>query len=273
MRAPCQLLFRSVGLALVGLLGPPASAQVLRVCMNDEAHAPWRLAEPDGRVRRRGLDFVFLHELERRVGIRLEISPRPGRRCLKDLAENEQDAVLGMSHVPERDALARFPGPPGQPDAQQAVRRIEYVWYVRRASALRWDGARLHGLGPQESVGAQAGYSIAARLRSLGLRVEEGPRTVRSNLEMLRRGRVAALAMQPQAAEQVLASDPGLQRELRRLHPAVEERHYYLVFSHGFVANHAELARRLWQAALAVRDSDGYRAQQAQALRELNEGL
>ncbi|MBH9553685.1 substrate-binding periplasmic protein [Inhella gelatinilytica] len=236
-------------------------AQLLRVCVSEEPHPPWRLAGPDGRVVQQGLDFAFLDELRQRTGIQLEVALRPGGRCLRELAAGDQDAMFAISHLPEREGQARFPGLPGRPDTERAVRRIEYAWYVPQNSPLHWDGETLHGLLPTDRVGVQRGYAITARLRAKQMRFEEGPSSVQRNLDMLQRGRVAALALHGQAAEAVLAQRPDLRRTLRRLSPALELRPYYLVFSHRFMETHESLALQLWQAAAAVRDSEHLRLQ------------
>lgn len=233
-----------------------ASTPVLKVCMSDEPHPPWRLAGPNGGAVRQGLDFAFLDELHQRTQVTLEIVFLPGTRCLRSLETGEQDAMFAISHLPEREAQVRYPGPPGQPDTSRAVRQIEYAWYVPKNSALRWDGVQLKGLRPTNRVGVQRGYAISARLRAQHLPLEEGPASVLRNLEMLQRGRFSALAVHGQAAEAVLAHRPDLRQTLHRLRPELESRAYYLVFSHQFVAAHEARANELWQAALSVRDSE-----------------
>lgn len=257
-------------LSLCALL-QPLRAEVLRVCLNDVAHAPWRLADEKGRARRQGLDFVFLDLLERRGGIKVEVSLLPWKRCLADIKSGQQDAILGISYLPEREELGHYPQLAGQPDESLAVRYDQYAWYAPAGTTLRWDGKQLQGLPAEGVVGVQSGYSIANLVRGMGLRVDEAARTAEANLEKLVRGRVQVAALQSRETDQVLAAKPALAAAVQRLEPKLQERAYFMIFSRAFVARSARGLPLWWREVVAVRDSAVYRRAEVEALKALEE--
>ncbi len=241
--------------------------RTLRVCLNDVPHIPWRMADAEGRIQREGLDFVFLDLLSKRSGLQIQIALLPWKRCLAELKNGERDAVLSMSHLPEREELGVFPTRRGALDTSLALRHNRYSWYVVKASPLRWDGQRLSGL-PADSllVGVQSGYSIASVVRELGFKADEGARTAEANLEKLARGHVQAAALQVNEADRVLRANPALAARLRKLEPLLQERAYFTVFSHAYWRRNPRQVLDLWRDIAAVRDSAAYRQAEARAL-------
>ncbi|MFO1250246.1 MAG: transporter substrate-binding domain-containing protein [Inhella sp.] len=274
MRLP-RLLLRALTLlwALGGLgqaTAQTAEPAALRVCLNDVPHMPWRMADAQGRIQREGLDFVFLDLLARRSGVPVQIALLPWKRCLAELKNGERDAVLSMSHLPEREELGVYPTRRGVVDESLALRHNRYSWYVAKASPLRWDGRHLAG-APTEGlpVGVQSGYSIASVVRELGLKVDEGARTAEANLEKLARGHVQAAALQVNEADRVLRANPGLAARLRKLQPLLQERAYFTVFSHAYWRRNPRQVLDLWRDIAAVRDSAAYRQAEARALEQV----
>lgn len=257
---------------LLGLQAQAAQPQLLRVCQNDAAHVPWRLPEPGGaKARRAGLDFVFLDLLAQRLGLQLQITLAPGRRCLAELRAGQQDAILGISFLPERELDGVFPrGSDGRVDEKRAIRFDQYAWYVPTHAELNWDGRRL--LLPRGSVvGVQSSNSIGAELKRQGYRIEDGARTAEATLEKLVRGRIEAAALLSSHADAVLQRVPGWNSQIRRLDPALARRAYFMIFSHAYAElRGAAGMAALWLDLLAVRDSSSYRQAEMQAFADLS---
>lgn len=270
----------SFAVALGALWGGPARAQpaseareTLRVCLNDVPHLPWRLADAQGKVRDQGLDFVFLNLLAQRAKVQVEISLVPWKRCLAEVKAGQQDAVLGISYLPEREELGHYPQLAGQPDESLAVRHDQYAWYAPVASPIAWNGRQLHGLMPDALVGVQTGYSVATVVKGLGFKVDEAARTAEANLEKLVRGRVSAVALQAKEADRVLALKPALGQAVRKLEPVLQNRAYYMLFSRPFAANSARPLSQWWRDVVWVRDSEAYRRAEAEGLKAMEEAM
>lgn len=256
-----------VGLMLGLMVQAGAAAEpLLRVCVNETAHPPWRESDPLGRPLRSGLDYVFLAQLSTRSGYRVQVDPMPWRRCLEAVQSGSQDAVFGISYLPERDHLGIYPPPAGAPDERYAVRRFDFSWYVRRDSPARWDGQQLSGLPHPVRVTAQPGFSIAQVVRGKGYSVRETARSSEGNLHLLLQGEADAAALQTHEADRVQALDPALVRGVRKLEPILQQRAYFVVFSRRFHAADPQRALRLWQQMVEVRDSEAYRQAEARVL-------
>lgn len=251
--------------------GPALAQETLKVCLNDVAHAPWRLPDAQGRASRQGLDFVFLQLLAERAGVRVEVDLLPWKRCLADIKIGLQDAILGISYLPEREELGHYPQIAGHPDETLAVRRDQYAWYAPAGSPLRWDGKQVHGLTPEALVGVQSGYSVAAVVKGMGLKVDEAARTVEANLGKLAKGRIQLAALQAKEADQLLQRKPGLAQAVQRLEPLLQERPYYMMFSRNFIARSKRALPLWWREVVGVRDSPAYRKAEAEALRALED--
>lgn len=242
------------GIALA--LGLMATAQAeeserptLRICMDDSAHAPWRVAEADGRVRNQGLEFGFLRLLGER-GWHLQPRTLPWKRCLADARAGDVEGVMGVSYTPERVMYLRYPMRNGEPDPERAVRRIRYVLVVARGTEASWDGLQLAIPAPRR-VGVQAGYSTAALVRELGLEVDEGARSVSGLLERLLANQVQAVVL----SQTELTQQLGLRERVRVLEPALPPRVHYLALSAVFERRRPALAEALWRDVAKVRES------------------
>ncbi len=253
---------------LAGLMAQAAAAAhpLLRVCVNETAHPPWRESDPLGRPLRSGLDYVFLSQLGSRSGYRMQVEPMPWRRCLEAVQAGHQDAVFGISYLPERASLGVYPPPAGAPDVRYAVRHFDFSWYVRRDSPARWDGEQLMGLPHPVRVTAQPGFSIAQVVRGKGFKVRETARSSEGNLHLLLQGEADAAALQTHEADRVQALDPALARGVRKLEPILQQRAYFVVFSRRFHDADPQRALRLWQQMVEVRDSEAYRQAEAKVL-------
>jgi polar amino acid transport system substrate-binding protein len=232
----------SLFLLLIALL-PPTQAAPLRVCMSEVPHQPWRLAERDGRVRERGLDFELLRNFQARSGRELQLRLHAGLRCLVELELGRADVGIGFSHTAERARYLRYPQRQGRPDASLALRVDSYYLFQADSGAWRWQGGRLLGNG---RIGAQPGSAVAAWLRDAGLPVDEGERLPLRLMQGLLDGRFEAIALHGGEADSLQLQNPAL-AQLRRLQPALLRRPYYVVFSAAYAATHEADLAPLWR--------------------------
>lgn len=243
-------------LALAGVGGVRAEEPerpVLRLCVDDSAHAPWRIAESDGRVRNQGLEFDFLRLLGER-GWTLQTRVLPWKRCLADVRVGEVDGVMAIAYTPERGMFMRYPMRSGEPDPERAVRRVRYVLVVARGTEVQWDGLQLK-IPSGRRVGVQAGYSTAALVRELGFDVDEGARSASHLLERLVAAQVQAVVLSQTELNAQLATQPGLRERVRVLDPSLPPRVHYLGLSALFERQRPALAEALWRDVAKVRES------------------
>ncbi|MBH9553271.1 substrate-binding periplasmic protein [Inhella gelatinilytica] len=212
--------------------------------MTDVSHAPWRLADPDGRVRDRGLDFDLIRAVAARSGWTVRVETRPGKRCLAELEAGYVDATVGLSYTPERERFLRYPMAGTGVDAQLALRTDRYRLYRLPRTPVRWDGVRLE-LPAGSKVGVTIGHAVAAQLRQLKADVDERARTTEMALRMVAAGEIAAAAAHQGEADALIATRPDL-KGLERLPVPLEQRAYFVVFSKKFAQAHEAALPTLW---------------------------
>ncbi|RVT82366.1 substrate-binding periplasmic protein [Inhella crocodyli] len=228
------------------VLGWSAHAKALRVCMTDVPHAPWRVAENDGRVAGQGLDFDLLRDFQRISGWTVELQVLSGRRCLIEIAAGRADANVGLSHTPERAQSFRFPMRDGEPDANFSLRQDAYTLYRRRGSTVSWNGQQLK-LAAGGAVLVQAGHSVANQLREMGVPVTETERSAFMTLSKVKLGEADAAAVFTSEGQALLQAHPQF-AELEAMSPVLARKHYFVAFGEPFARqNEAELAG-LWRA-------------------------
>jgi hypothetical protein len=175
---------RPLLLLLAALSGPVAAQgeRVLRVCMTDTPHEPWRYTV-DGRVHK-GLDHELLNRFGQRSGWRVALQTVSGRRCLIELQQGRADATVGLSHNAERAAYVRYPMRGGRPDPALALRMDGYSLYHRPGFALQWDGQSLR-LPPGSVVEVLSGQSVIGDLKRRGVEFVERGREAEHSLQRL----------------------------------------------------------------------------------------
>lgn len=245
----------TVALAMVAF---GAQAGVLRVCMTDVPHAPWRIAEDDGRVAGRGLDFELLRDFQRQSGWTVELQILSGRRCLVEVAAGRADANVGLSHTAERAQQFRFPMRGQEPDTQLALRQDAYSLYRRRDANVRWDGQRLT-LDPGGAVLVQAGHSVGALLRDLGAPVTETERSAFMVLSKLKLGEVDAAAVFTSEGQALRQTHPQF-ASLEPMSPVLARKHYYVVFGEPFARQHEAELPGLWRAFQQAAKAPAYQS-------------
>jgi len=242
-------------------------ARPLRLCADEAPLYPWRLAEPRrAGALPAGLDFLLIERAAARMGLALELSLMPWRRCQTELQRGGQDAALGMSFRSDRMLFAVFPWRDMAADETLRMRRESYSLYVLAQEGPAWDGHRLLGKG-ELVVGAPSGYSVVEQLQAMGLKVDEGTRSVEANLEKLLKHRVQALALPTGEGDEALKRDARWAQRVQRLDPPLVEKSYYLVYSHAYYGSNELQAKRLWAELAQVRESAAFKRSEAELQR------
>jgi polar amino acid transport system substrate-binding protein len=237
--------------------GQTGAAPHLRVCLTDAPHAPWRIADSDGQVRGRGLDFELVKAMQGRSRYLIDVQVLSGRRCLVELQLGRFDATIGPSHTQERAEFLRYPMRKGELDVSQALRWDSYSLYRHPSAQIGWDGRDLR-LPAGVSVAVQSGHAIAPLLQAAGHPVDENLRRADLILQQLVAGTIQVAALQTSEAEWLRQRHVGWQI-VQRLEPPLKVKPYFVVFSERFAREHEAELPRLWQAfSLAVEQTPGY---------------
>ncbi|MHC5350321.1 substrate-binding periplasmic protein [Metapseudomonas furukawaii] len=162
-------------LTLLASLGLAARAEPLRIV--SEPWAPY-VYEEHGEIR--GLDYEASAEVLRRLGVEVEWSLQPWKRCLMELESGQADGVLDIFHTDERESWMVYPAEP--------LSKVEFVLFHDRQRPYPFNRLDdLRGL----KVGVSPGYWYAdPQFRTSPLFTREAAPTHEANLGKLVRDRV-----------------------------------------------------------------------------------
>lgn len=245
----------------IGAAIPGAAAEtVLRVSYPETENPPRILGQ--GAVvpaDKPGITIELLRMAAEKTGVTLEIARFPWKRCLYLLENGYIDATFHASYTEERAQYAVYPTRAGKLDTSRAIYLNRYVIYVRKGSELRWDGRALSNVG--KPLGTISGNAVADDLKRMGAAVEEAP-GVRSNMEKLRSGRIAAYVEIEGIGDDFLADHRAEFTEFAevdKLPLPFQEKHYFVALSKKFYQQNPELAEAFFDAIRDVQATPAYR--------------
>lgn len=241
--------------------GNPDSVQI---CHENEDAFPWLLKSKD----KPGYSQIMMAQLEKQLGLPVKLLPMPWKQCLAELKSGKVDGAMNASYSAERAEFAHYPlKMDGEADATKRMYRATYALYKTKGASLSWDGKALSGAG---TFGAQAGFSIVAQLKQLGVKVEDSSPTADELLGRVASGRYIAAALQTTEADNSLAALPALQGKVERISPPLVDKAYYTIFSKSFFAKHAQTAREVWRLQGKLRESPEFKGQVSHLMKSVD---
>ncbi|WP_028629565.1 MULTISPECIES: ABC transporter substrate-binding protein [Pseudomonas] len=223
-------------LTLLASLGSAVQAEPLRIV--SEPWAPY-IYEENGQPR--GLDYEASAIVFQRLGIEVQWSLMPWKRCLVELESGSADAVLDIFQNREREKQMAFPREP--------LSQVEFVLFYARQRPYPFQRlADLQGL----KVGVSPGYWYADQaFRTSPLFIREPAPTHEANLGKLVRDRVD-LVVNDRRAGQFLLRQMGLEDEVGQHAKVISRDHLYLAFRRlprleGLAERFGEALRRFKQ--------------------------
>lgn len=217
--------------------GVAAEPVVLRLCTLNQPFPPF--TRPDGS----GTSQLRVHRAIHGLPLRIDNYVAPQPRCLHDLQTGRADALIG-TFAPERLAFAVYPLRAGEPDPQRAIESISFLVYRRRGSPVQWDGLHFSGL-ETGVIGTQSGFAQKSSLLALGVKVDDGARSVQQNLEKLAAGRFDAVVLYENEARRIGDRFHG---QLELLPQPFLRTGLFLMFGREFSRRHPALVEATWEA-------------------------
>ncbi|MFA9218656.1 MAG: substrate-binding periplasmic protein [Sphingomonadaceae bacterium] len=224
-----------------------------RLCSMDVDYPPY------GRVDGSGHLQYLARQAAREMGMKLERSVAPRRRCFEQLRAGQVDGMIG-AYSTERAKYVVFPMAAGVPDEKKAVGTPRYSLYRRKGAALDWDGKQFTGLG-LGTIGVESGFTIIIeKLRQLQVRFDDGPKSLELNFAKLASGRIDGVIGMEVEADRLLANRYAGKIE-RAMHP-FEQTPLYMMLSRQFQTQYPAATTRYWQALEDYRGTADYRQYQ-----------
>ncbi|MCG2585511.1 ABC transporter substrate-binding protein [Massilia sp. TS11] len=234
--------------ALVCLCSLPVQALSLRLCTFDNPFPPYTMPDGSGQVQE------LIRRASRPLGLRIEATYAPRRRCLALAEQGKVDALIG-GYVRERERYAVYPMDGEHADPTRALAVTRFMIYRQRDSAVRWDGQRLGGLGGL-AVGVQSGFIHADLLRAIGVAVDDGAHTGEQNLAKLAAGRLAAMVGSENDVSPMLQA--AFKNRIEMLPVPFHVTPLYLMVEQRYYHAHKATVQSLWDNIRTVRASPDY---------------
>lgn len=212
---------------------------------------PFQLGEGEAvPAERPGIAVELMQMAAQAEGVDLSLGRLPNRRVVVSVATNVNDCAFALSFLPDRAASLHYPMRNGRLDRTRRVGSSTYVVYRRAGSAVQWDGRRFAGLN-EMAVGINAGFAARDELARMNVTVEEAETTA-SNMGKLAAGRIAAYVVHAAIGDDYLARNPS--PGIEKVPVPFQVKDYYVVLSRKFVADHPDLAERLWDRLGTLRE-------------------
>ncbi len=202
-----------------------------------------------------GVSIEILKMLETKLNIKINFKRLPWKRCKIELQKGKVDGIFNASFKPKRMKLGIFPMKNGKVDSSKRITTISYVLYTLRDSLLRWDVQSKKIYNLEGYIGAPLGYSIADDLRKWGIPVAESYST-NTDFKKLIRKRLEGVAALELAGDFYVKVYPDQFKDIKKLHPPLATKPYYLMLSHQFVKKHPHISKKIWNAIAEIRENE-----------------
>ncbi|POZ61729.1 substrate-binding periplasmic protein [Chromobacterium alticapitis] len=218
------------------------AAAPLQLAVSSALTSPYVIEDPSPGNPPRGRAIELAQAALQRCDLQGRFLRQPGERIVQNLALNRLDGALLLSYRDDRSRKMVFPLQDGLPDPAQRMTQLNYAFYVRNDSHLRWNGRWLGGMAG--TVGVNQGWSIGRELMARGMEVEESV-GIADNFAKLQAGRTDAYVLHQIAGDLYLSHHPELQ--IHRMSPPLRSKPYYWVFSRGYALQHPRQVACLWR--------------------------
>ncbi len=261
-----KFLVSSVSLS--ALISISASAKELTLCHEDNDSFPWILPNE------KGLSHIELRLVEKKLGdTKFKILAMPWKRCLEELKENKYDGAFAASYKADRLANGAYPGvtigaKEGTPDESKRLHVSEYALYVKKGSAIKWDGKKITGA---KKVGAQSGFSILELLKKQKDEknfdvLDDSSKNSVALLNKVANGNIDAAAVIVMQAEHAIKTNKEL-ANLERISLPLEKKPYFLILSHKLAKESPDLAKKIGDTVATVRESSEFKDKMKEAFK------
>lgn len=244
-----RLIFALMLLCIQSAWATPKPNELV-LCYEDDENYPWIVKERPSYI------MIMVDMLRQRLGVNIQMVPRPWKRCLLEMQLNAVDGAVNASYLAERLALGAYPMVNGKPDVGKRMLTTSYSLYRMRGNPVTWDGKNILHL--KGVVGAQTSFSIVDHLRKAGIAVDDSSKKGADLLRKVVVGTFAAAAMPTENGDQLLATDPEFQSHVEKLPIPLVEKPYYLMLSKRVVSNFPDFSVEVWNAVAAVRESPDF---------------
>ena len=224
------------------LLCASAQAQAvdLHLCVGEKPQLPF--IDPSGG----GTAGLLIKMAAQEAGVEIRYFPAPSRRCLEEVRAGDVDGYPVTPYAPAVLTLVGFPMKGDVPDPARATAVVRTLAYRRVGSSVDWDGKRFTAV-VQPVLSQYGSLVIPDRLKSLQVPMDDHGKSMEANFQKMLAGR-GDIVIGTEAEGRQLVRKPQYAGKIEALPATFSNATYYLSLSKRFIAQHGDVAQRLWDA-------------------------
>ncbi len=224
-------------------------AKSISISTDDNFWYPFSFEE-DGLSK--GLHIDIVKYALANIGYKVDLSPRPWKRCLIEAEYGETDAIISASYKPERANYMYYPSDAAQTKISKwRITQVEYVivGYIKDPYEFKGDVKSL-----PNPVRAPSSYSVIDDLNKAGIKVESAKED-HQNLKKLLRSKKGVVVTLPEIIHLLKTSNPEFSENFKVHSVPFKSKSYFLSFSQKGNISSGE-RQKIWDAIRKVRESD-----------------
>ncbi|MES2127869.1 MAG: hypothetical protein V4463_11410 [Pseudomonadota bacterium] len=226
------------GFMLLQCVGARSEGLPLRVCVSDQAAAPFTY--PD----REGLSHRTIRAAASKLQQAVLFEVKPRKRCLAEAQAGQVDALAMAGSTRELTATLAYPMRGDAIDPQRGFGPYQAYLVRYRGATLEWNGQQI--TGASLPVLYPAGMTAAhEKLQALGV---DGNGSFKSakDMGMLLLNRRAQAIVLREADALAVARDGAMRDQLELMQPAFFSINIYVPFSRNYYEAHREFVEKFW---------------------------
>ncbi len=228
---------------------PFGSAESLRVCYENQSYPPFLLGVETTPQDNPGILLELIQMAAAEVSVDVQFYRRPWKRCIADLEYGKSDALFAAIWKADREKWAVFPKADGRVDSSRSLWHVQYPIFVKRGTALTFDGVIFAGI--QFGLSAPIGYVANDKLSEMAA-LAPGSHDIENGLKLVSLGRMDGYVVETYIGRSTV-STLGLNDSITVLPVPFLEADWFLPVSHNYYQQHQETAEALWSALARVR--------------------
>lgn len=230
---------------------PFGSAESLRVCYENQSYSPFLLGVDSTPQDNPGILLELILMAAGEVSVDVQFYRRPWKRCIADLKDGKSDALFAAIWKADREKWAVFPKAAGRVDSSRSLWHVKYLVFVKRGTALTFDGVNFTGL--QHGLSAPIGYVANDKLSEMAA-LAPGSHDIENGLKLVSLGRMDGYVVETYIGRSTVSA-LGLNDSITVLPEPFLDADWFLPVSHNYYQQHQETAEALWSALARVRQN------------------
>lgn len=182
------------------IVQPTIFAQNFLICYESAHFFPYKEnADPNQKL---SPVIKSIREAGEKSGLKVKFIRTSWSRCLKDISNNNVDAILTSLWTKERDKIATFPKDEnGLPSKKHYIMKANYKVYTNLKSKIDWNGKEFLNL--VSGIGAPKKYIANYKLKEMGV-LKETDIKVKQAFDLIVKNRIDGYVIMKDVADIIL---------------------------------------------------------------------